>query len=230
MRGTGARLALIAALTATIGAAGAGRARAQGAGVERLRAVVEAPWAREAIARVAFAEAANQGDSGLAGVVYTILNRVAQGGFGQSVDAVVNARRQFEPVTRVGGDWRALPAATPAQRARIDTILNLALDGRLPDLTGGALFFQNPRIVAARAAAGTVPPGLVHFGGAAPSVVIGDHAFYSAVANAPVRAPAPPLDPIFVGAAPRGTEGAVTPAGARGIFVLPDGQSVESAR
>ena len=140
------------------------------------------PWmsaeARDAIARVTFAEAGNQGDSGLAAVVYTILNRLADGRWGSTVDGVLNARSQFEPVMRAGGDWRNLPAVSAAAQARVDTILNLALEGRLPDLTGGARFFQNPAIVASRARAGSVPSGLVNFGGATPSAVIGAHSFY----------------------------------------------------
>ncbi|HLZ85426.1 MAG TPA: cell wall hydrolase, partial [Caulobacteraceae bacterium] len=91
-----------------------------------LRVQVAGPEAREAIARVAYAEAGNQGDSGLAGVVYTILNRLQDGRWGTTVDSVLNARSQFEPVSRVGGDWRRLPAVSAAAQARIDTILNLA--------------------------------------------------------------------------------------------------------
>ncbi|EJL38466.1 Cell Wall Hydrolase [Caulobacter sp. AP07] len=204
--------------------------------VGRLRVLVDTPSARDAIARVTLAEAAGQGDSGLAGVVYTILNRLASGVWGDSVDQVVNARGQFEPVMRAGGDWRGLPAAGRAQRARIDTILNLALEGRLPDLTGGALYFQNPRIVAERAAAGTVSPGLVHFGGAAPSAVIGDHAFYPRMAGGTGRAISPSDQAgrtIFVPAGGRGGEGAspevvAKAVGARGLFVLADGRIVEA--
>ena len=140
--------------------------------------LVAGPDAREAITRVAFAEAGNQGDSGLAAVVYTILNRVQDGRWGATVEAVVNARGQFEPVMRAGGDWRRLPASTVAQRTRIETILNLALEGRLPDLTNGARFFQNPQIVADRARRGEVSEGLVNFGGTGPSAVIGAHSFY----------------------------------------------------
>ncbi|HEX4182977.1 MAG TPA: cell wall hydrolase [Caulobacteraceae bacterium] len=133
---------------------------------------------RDAIARVAYAEAGNQGDSGLAAVVYTILNRLQDGRWGDTIDSVLNARAQFEPVLRAGGDWRALPAVSSAAQARIDTILNLALDGRLPDLTNGARYFQNPAIVAGRSRAGQVAPSLVNFGGQAPSAVIGAHSFY----------------------------------------------------
>ncbi|WP_293384832.1 cell wall hydrolase [Phenylobacterium sp. SCN 70-31] len=165
------------------------------------------PIAREAVARVAYAEAANQGDSGLAGVVYTILNRVQDGRWGGTVEAVINARGQFEPVMRAGGSWRNLRPVTDAQRARIDTILNLALEGRLPDLTNGARFFQNASIVAAREAAGAVSPGLTNFGGAPASATIGDHTFYAeagrgggAPRSAPqaMATPAPPVV-IFVG-------------------------------
>jgi hypothetical protein len=145
-----------------------------------LRAALDAPGARDGIARVAFAEAGNQGDSGLAGVIYTILNRLEDGGWGATVDSVLNARSQFEPVMRAGGDWRGLARVSLAAQTRVDTILNLALDGRLPDLTHGARYFQNPAVVANRARAGEVSPGLVNFGGATPSAVIGAHSFYAA--------------------------------------------------
>jgi spore germination cell wall hydrolase CwlJ-like protein len=160
------------------------------------------PAARDAIARVAYAEAGNQGDSGLAGVVFTILNRLASGAWGASVEAVVDAPRQFEPVMRAGRDWRRLPEPSAAQRAHIETILNLALDGRLPDLTNGARYFQNPQIVAARAARGEVSPSLVAFGGATPTAVIGAHAFYAGPARGQARpavvASSPPPT-LFVG-------------------------------
>jgi N-acetylmuramoyl-L-alanine amidase len=144
---------------------------------------LKAPGAREGIARVAYAEAGSQGDSGLAAVVYAILNRLADGRWGVSVDAVLDARSQFEPVMRVGGDWRNLPPVSAPAQARIDTILNLALDGRLPDLTHGARYFQNPAIVAQRARDGTVSASLVNFGGRTPSAVIGAHSFYTDTAR-----------------------------------------------
>lgn len=144
-----------------------------------LTPVVSAPTARDAIARVAYAEAGNQGDSGLAGVVYTVLNRLMDGGFGTDVTTVLDAPHQFEPVARAGG-WQRLPPRNAVEQAHIDTILNLVLDGRLPDPTNGARFFQNPPVVAARAEAGTVPTDRVNFGGQTPVAVIKDHAFYAA--------------------------------------------------
>ncbi|HKT55006.1 MAG TPA: cell wall hydrolase, partial [Caulobacteraceae bacterium] len=67
------------------------------AGLAHLRPVVSTPAARDAMARTVIAEAGDQGDSGMAGVVYTILNRLADGRWGGSVEAVVDAPGQFEP-------------------------------------------------------------------------------------------------------------------------------------
>ena len=161
----------------------------------RVAPLVDSARGRDGIARVAYAEAGNQGDSGLAGVVYTILNRLMDGGFGDGLDRVLDAPGQFEPVTRAGGHWTALPARVAVEQAHIDTILNLALDGRLPDPTNGARFFQNPAIVAARASAGTVRPSLVNFGGQKPVAVIRDHAFYDA---GKTQAAARPTASLFV--------------------------------
>jgi spore germination cell wall hydrolase CwlJ-like protein len=132
---------------------------------------------REAIGRVTYAEAGNQGEEGIAAVIFTILNRVNSGQFDSSVQGVIDAPNQFEPATRAGG-WRYLPPLDPWQSVQFETILNLILAGRLPDLTGGALFFQNARIVAARAARGSVSSYLVDFGGTPPVAEIGDHRFY----------------------------------------------------
>jgi Cell Wall Hydrolase len=145
-------------------------------------AVSLTPADQEAMGRVAFAEAGDQGAEGLAGVIFTILNRLHGGPWGATVTAVVDAPGQFEPVMRAGGTWTKLPALTPAQRVEYETILHLILDGRLPDPTNGALYFQNPTIVAERAAAGAVPPALVNFGGQRPSATIGGQTFYRRVA------------------------------------------------
>jgi hypothetical protein len=225
-------------------AAVAAAERATGAPLQNFAPALGAPSAREAIARVSFAEAGNQGDSGLAAVVYAILNRLADGRWGASVEQVLNARGQFEPVMRVGGDWRGLPAVSPAQQARIDTILNLVLDGRLPDLTDGARFFQNPAIVARRARNGEVSAGLVGFGGAAPSAVIGAHAFYRDPGRGPRagsrvraqrRAAAP--EAIFVGENRAATAADAPPApdrptadAAQALFIGSEGRPGDGRR
>lgn len=189
-----------------------------------LAPLVARPDAREAITRVAFAEAGNQGDSGLAAVVYTILNRVQDGRWGASVEAVVNARGQFEPVMRAGGDWRRLPPSTVAQRARIETILNLALEGRLPDLTNGARYFQNPQIVAERATRGEVAESLVDFGGTGPSAVIGAHSFYVDVRSAGGRRAA---SASSSSSAPRGSSAVAAWQAAGGEIFVGDNRATQ---
>lgn len=131
----------------------------------------------DAIGRVVFAEAGNQPIAGKVAVIDTILNRLAAGGFGRDVQSVIAQRHAFEPVTRAGG-WRRLPPLTFNQRVELDTILALKVAGHLGDVSGGALYFQNPRIVAARAAAGTVSLALVGFAGMPQTAMIGDHTFY----------------------------------------------------
>lgn len=195
---------------------------------------------REAITRVALAEAGNQGDSGIAAVVQTILNRTAAGGWGSGVEAVVDAPHQFEPVSRAGGDWRRLAPGSEAQRARVDTILSLIADGRMPDFIGGALYFQNPRIVASRVAAGTAPASRLNFGGMTPVVTIGAHAFYTAGPSASVRPTTAVESPIFVpkpasdaaaaGAGPSAPAAPAVEAPAspeRAMFILSDGRLAE---
>jgi hypothetical protein len=155
---------------------------------------------RDAIGRVTYAEAGNQGDTGLAAVVFVVLNRLVSGEFGSSVTKIIDAKNQFEPATRAGG-WEKLPPLNPRQRARIDTIINLSLDGRLPDPTNGSLYFQNPAIVAHREAAGKASKGLTRFNGSTPAAVIRDHEFYAKINNrekAPVLVRAenrPPPEP-----------------------------------
>ncbi len=176
---------------------------------------------RDAIARVAVAEAGNHGDSGLAAVIEVIFNRLASGRWGASVDAVINAPHQFEPVMRAGGDWRRLRPVTPVERARVDTILGLIADGRLPDFIGAAQYFQNPRIVADRIAARQAPPSRLNFGGQSPVAVVGDHAFFVRGAGPIDGARTKPGD-IFVNAPREGGQVRVE-GGGQGLFILPDG-------
>lgn len=65
----------------------------------------------------------------------------------------------------------------------------------MPDPTNGALYFQNPAIVAERAAAGQVPAALVNFGGQRPSATIRDQAFYRRIAPG-LTAGAKPTRPV----------------------------------
>lgn len=132
----------------------------------------------DAIARTAYAEAANQGTLGLSGVVFTILNRKISGQFSDSIEAIINRVNQFEPVTQAGG-WKNLPSPSSQQRARIETIVELAQSGHLTDPTGGALYFQNAQIVAERAQKAEVSTHLEHFGHSSVLATIQDHTFYA---------------------------------------------------
>ncbi|MCG5241400.1 cell wall hydrolase [Azospirillum doebereinerae] len=127
---------------------------------------------REALTRIALAEAGNQGADGQTGVVYTVLNRTRHPGWGGSVSDVVNAKSQFEPVGRAGGDWRNLPAGTSQQRAEVGRLIDEISGGMRPDPTGGATYFLNRKISAGR---GTdFGAGKEQFKAAE----IGDHTFY----------------------------------------------------
>lgn len=138
------------------------------------------PDDREALGRVAYAEAGSQREEGLAAVAHAVLNRLASGRFGANVQGVLDAPGQFEPVARAGGSWRHLPSLTASQRLVFGTILDLILQGRLPDLTAGSTYFQNAAVVARRAEAGQVSPNLVNFGGQTPAAIVRDHSFFRA--------------------------------------------------
>lgn len=157
---------------------------------------------REALGRVAYAEAGSQHEEGLAAVIHAVLNRVAAGRFGAGVQGVIDAPGQFEPVARAGGSWRSLPPLSEQQRVVFGTILELILQGRLPDLTGGSTSFQNAAVVAQRAAQGQVPPNLVNFGGRAPTAVIRDHSFFRDGAGPGHAALPPAAVALAVNAAP----------------------------
>lgn len=130
------------------------------------------PDEREALTRLALAEAGNQGPDGLSGVIYTVLNRTRHPASGGSVSDVINAKNQFEPVGRAGGDWRNLPMGTDQQRAEVGRLIDEISAGQRPDPTGGATYFLNRKISGER---GTdFGAGKDQFKAAE----IGDHTFY----------------------------------------------------
>jgi spore germination cell wall hydrolase CwlJ-like protein len=190
------------------------------------------PDDRDAIGRIAYAEAGNQGEIGLVAVIFTILNRAGSGLFQDSVQAVIDAPNQFEPATRAGG-WRYLPRLDPGRAAHVEALLDQIERGALADPTGGALYFQNADVVAARAARGVGSAYLIDFGGTPPIAVIGDHSFYDAEAGinlaaarqrAAVAAYVPPDDSAYV---PPDEAAYVPPDEA--AYVPPDAPADESA-
>lgn len=103
------------------------------------------------LVRTVAGEASTEGQVGMQAVAHVILNRVAAGRWGDTVESVVTAPRQFEPWNRP--DRRAwmesLTPDSPAWRAAAAAVDD-ALSGRAPDPTGGALSFLNPAIVEER--------------------------------------------------------------------------------
>lgn len=158
-----------------------------------------APADTEALGRLVYAEAGTQPSAGKAAILAVVLNRAGPAG---SIQAVIDAPGQFEPILHAPGrTWRGLPPLSAEQCAEFRTILDLTLGGWLPDPTGGARFFQNPAIVAERAATGTVRPSLVDFGGKSRTVTIGEHAFYAGTGTSPVTRAKDAGETIFRGAA-----------------------------
>lgn len=103
----------------------------------------------DALTRAVIAEAGGEGAAGQSAVARVILNRVQAGNFGSGVQGVVNAKNQFEPVGKAGGDWRNLPEPTAAQREAVRKMAEGAANGEA-DPTGGALYFLNRQIAAQR--------------------------------------------------------------------------------
>lgn len=130
----------------------------------------------EALCRVLYAEASGQPIAGKVAVIEVILNRARI--TGTSIEHVVNEPRQFEPVTKAGGNWHNLRQLTPAEQAECNAILQLKEQGWLNEVVPGADHFQNPVIVADRAKAGSVKPELINFDGMPVISTIGDHRFY----------------------------------------------------
>ncbi|WP_198266681.1 cell wall hydrolase [sulfur-oxidizing endosymbiont of Gigantopelta aegis] len=136
----------------------------------------------DAISKITYAEAGNQGSVGITAVTFVILNRLISKNFGDSIEQIINAKNQFEPATKSKG-WKNLPEPSSSHKKEIKTILQLIQSGDLQDPTKGSLYFQNPLVVASREQQGKVSPGLTRFGNSKPSKVIKDHEFYHSINN-----------------------------------------------
>ena len=137
---------------------------------------------KDALIRIIEAEASNQGDIGQVYVLFVVLNRTIHKDFPNKVQTVINERNQFEPATKAKG-WLNLKPVIGEKAAKIQTMINLAISGTMPDPTGGALYFQNIKTVAKREEKGTVHKGLAGFNGSTPKVTINDHTFYTSIKN-----------------------------------------------
>ncbi|MEZ5824130.1 MAG: cell wall hydrolase [Geminicoccaceae bacterium] len=108
----------------------------------------------ECLAAIAVLEAGSEGRTGMEAVIQVVRNRIRDGRFPGNACAVIAQPRQFQPVS----EWPALAQALrhPAN-FRSDDLLRsskslraarqLARIKKVPDPTGGALYFVNPRFM-----------------------------------------------------------------------------------
>ncbi|WP_448205385.1 conjugal transfer protein TraG N-terminal domain-containing protein [Azospirillum sp. sgz302134] len=108
----------------------------------------------EALVRLMLAEAGGEGRNGMAGVAYTVLNRLAARPVGAdgkwSAQDIVEEDKQFEPVGAAGGDWRNLPRGSESDRRLAASVLEDIASGRMSDPTRGSTYFLNRDVAAAR--------------------------------------------------------------------------------
>jgi spore germination cell wall hydrolase CwlJ-like protein len=130
------------------------------------------PEQRDYLVRTLAFEAANEPDAGKAAVVHVILNRVESKRWGDNVKDVVTQRWQFEPWMTRRSEMERLSEDDPVYRDAA-RIADAVLAGEIPDPTGGATHFLNPKVVRQRR------------GGSLPSWAsgagqhIGQHTFYA---------------------------------------------------
>jgi len=122
------------------------------------------------IRTIAF-EAAGEPEEGKIAVAHVILNRIKNGGWGDSIKDVVTSPWQFEPWMTKRDEMEKLSANDPSYKDAAQ-IADAVLVGKMPDPTVGAMYFLNPTLVRERR------------GGSLPSWAqgegqpIGSHTFY----------------------------------------------------
>lgn len=126
---------------------------------------------RDYLERVVHNEAKGEGVEGRNAVRAVILNRLASGQYGSSIEEVVNQPKQFSGVPKNGG-VAALPKAPKESN---DELASFIRGQRDP--TGGATYFLNPEIATAK------------FNGNYQGRQIGNHVFYDHYNGNKVKVP-----------------------------------------
>lgn len=114
--------------------------------------------AARCLALIAYAEAAGEGDDGMAAVIRVVQNRAKDPRFPAGACEVVAQKGQFQPVSMSPAIAaavadpeldiaRALRVDSPGERAVLARAHDLAVAAALDDPTGGALFFVNPYVM-----------------------------------------------------------------------------------
>lgn len=96
------------------------------------------------VALCAWKEARGQGQEGMAAVVCVLFNRARA--WGKSLHDTVYQRNQFTSMSVPSDpEYSLKPRAGDPQYALCLTLAGEVFDGTQPDITGGALYYWNPR-------------------------------------------------------------------------------------
>jgi conjugal transfer mating pair stabilization protein TraG len=114
------------------------------------------PKDRDVMVRTLAAEAGGEPPAGQAAVAHTILNRVADGGYGQGVAGVIQKPGEFSSWNGVTGfahgkEASKLVTAPPSQipnYTQLGNLVDQVYSGQIPDPTNGATHYYAPRSMA----------------------------------------------------------------------------------
>ena len=104
---------------------------------------------RDFMIRTIVFEAAGESEEGKIAVAYVILNRIKNGGWGDSIKDVVTSPWQFEPWMTKRAEMEKLSPDDPSYKDAA-RIADGVLVGHMPDPTAGAMYFLNPTMVRER--------------------------------------------------------------------------------
>lgn len=130
------------------------------------------PQERDLLIRTVIGEAAGQPLPGQAAVAHVALNRLNSGRWGDNMQKVLFAPKQFEPWDTRRGELMAIDPNSPKYQS-VAGVVDQVLGGQMADPTGGATHFLNENIVRQRRG-GSLPNWASGQGQR-----IGDHTFYS---------------------------------------------------
>jgi spore germination cell wall hydrolase CwlJ-like protein len=124
-------------------------------------------------ARVTWGEARNQGIAGMQAVLNVMRNRMLDPRYPSSLAAVATQKWQFSAYNESDPNRAQLDAVTDddAEFAQAVELAARAVQGTLPDITGGATHYHHTSL-----------PAPYWTAGAEVTTVLGDHIFYRGVA------------------------------------------------
>jgi spore germination cell wall hydrolase CwlJ-like protein len=104
--------------------------------------------ARDLAIRTIYGEAGGEPDTGKAGVAAVLKNRLAGGQYGNDMQSVILAPKQFSLWNKgdpAGDNARKLSPDSPSYQ-KIGAIYDGVMSGQIPDPTGGATHYYNPNV------------------------------------------------------------------------------------